>query len=485
VRARVPVASVVACDDHDPSVRTDRAATVVSAVVPAQRQSADDACPGALRLHAAADGPLARVRLPGGRLTGVQLGVLAEVADRWGDGALELTSRANVQLRGLRATGEELATRLAAAGLLPSLAHETVRNIAAPPLADPPTRALVEALDRRLCADPGLAALPGRFLFAIGRTTLSADVAAVPADAGAVTAFPSAAAVTALPADAAAVTALPADAAAPHPSASSRTTPPADAAALPADAAAPSDAAGWWTILLAGVDFGLRVATAEVVDTVLAAAHAFLAEQADHPAKPWRLREIPDGPALVARRLIPDRPVPRGHPDRSDAAPEPPAPLIGVLSDPRSPEVAVGALVPLGRLTGVQLRVLAEADRLVVTPWGGVVVPDLTPEAAPAWLRELRAAGLATDPGSKWLGVTTCAGRPGCGKALADVRADASTTARFVDGVPVHWVGCARGCGTPAGAHVRVEATADGYLVGGRAVAREELGEVVAAARRA
>src|SRR5262249_53064419 len=101
---------------------------------------------------------------------------------RYGDGALELTSRANVQLRAVRADPAELANRLAAAGLLPSVAHETVRNIAAPPLADPETRDLVQALDRALCADPELAGLPGRFLFAIGQTGLSADVAAVRAD---------------------------------------------------------------------------------------------------------------------------------------------------------------------------------------------------------------------------------------------------------------------------------------------------------------
>jgi precorrin-3B synthase len=89
---------------------------------------------------------------------------------------------------------------------------------------------------------------------------------------------------------------------------------------------------------------------------------------------------------------------------------------------------------------------------------------------------------LITEGDSKWVGVTTCAGRPGCGKALADVRADAEEAARFVDGLPVHWVGCERGCGSPATRHVRVEATRDGYLVDGEP-ARGDLGEVVAARR--
>lgn len=389
---------------------------VVSAVVPARRLTADDACPGALRLHAAADGALARVRLPGGLLTGRQLGVLAGLAAEHGDGAVELTSRANVQLRALRATGEELATRLAEAGLLPSLAHETVRNIVAPPLAGAALRDLVAALDRGLCADPALAALPGRFLFALGRTPLAADVTAVPLSG-------------------------------------SRE----------------------WVIMLGGEDVGLRVETDRVVPTMLAVAHAFLAERARHDPRPWRLREIPDGPELVAARLPITRSTVRG---RGAGLPEP-RPFIGVLDHD-----AVGALVPLGRLTAVPMKVLARAERLVVTPWGGVVVPGLAPAAKDRWLRELRAAGLATEGDSKWAGVTTCAGRPGCGKALADVRADAETTARFVAGLPVHWVGCARGCGSPAGEHVRVEATASGYLVGGEPV-DGDLGEAVAARRRA
>jgi precorrin-3B synthase len=45
------------------------------------------------------------------------------------------------------------------------------------------------------------------------------------------------------------------------------------------------------------------------------------------------------------------------------------------------------------------------------------------------------------------------------------VRADAFAATTAGDGLPVHWVGCARGCGSPAGPHVRVEATGSGYEV--------------------
>jgi len=394
------------------------------------RQSETDACPGALRLHAAADGPLARVRLPGGLITGAQLAELAAIAAEWGDGGLELTSRANVQLRALtRANPASLAARLHAAGLLPSQTHEVVRNIAAPPLADESVRALIRSLDESLCADPALAALPGRFLFALGRVDLTADLAAVPAPDG-------------------------------------------------------------YAILFAGHDEGLRVPADEVVTALLAGAHAFLAERAGADAAAWRLAELADGPGRVARHvsaalglpLASASPAPHDKSEMSDEG-EGAAALVGLIGQVDG-RVAVGAIVPLGRLTGVQAKVLMDAPRLTLTTARGVVIPDLLPTAATGWLAALNDADLPVEADSRWSGVTACAGRPGCAKSLADVRADALDATRHGDGLPVHWVGCARGCGSPAGAHVRVEATADGYLVRGAPV-DGALSEAVSAARRA
>ena len=378
-----------------------------------------DACPGALRLHDAADGPLARVRVPGGRMTGAQLAAIRRLAEEHGDGHAELTSRANLQLRALKnAPVGELQARLEAAGLLPSPTHELVRNIAASPLAGGPLdiSSLVTTLDRALCADPALAALPGRFLFAVDSG--QGDVAFG-----------------------------------------------ADAAALPLGAEV--------AILFGGTDAGLRVRPGGVVAALLAAAHAFLDERAaTQPAGAtagvegrriaWRVRELVDGPARVAARTAAALGVPLGEPG------EPPRPSVrepvGIIDQPDG-LVAVGALVPLGRLSGAQLQVLESAVSLVVTPWRGVVLPDLAPAEADSWAAALAGVGLEVAAGSRWVGVTTCAGQPGCAKSLADVRHDAFVTTTVGAGLPVHWVGCARGCGSPAGPHVRVEATGSGYEV--------------------
>ncbi|WUK15113.1 cobalamin biosynthesis protein CobG [Kitasatospora sp. NBC_00374] len=155
-----------------------------------------DACPGALRLHRADDGALARVRVPGGLLTARQAVALAEAAEDLGDGELETTSRGNVQLRGLGSdAGAELGARLRAAGLLPSDAHERVRNIVASPLAGLDGRghadvqAWVRELDAKLCAGDWAVGLSGKFLFALddGRgdaASLDADVTLIARPAG-------------------------------------------------------------------------------------------------------------------------------------------------------------------------------------------------------------------------------------------------------------------------------------------------------------
>ncbi|MEU4250779.1 precorrin-3B synthase [Amycolatopsis sp. NPDC026612] len=137
--------------------------------MPTPARARADACPGVFAPHEAADGPLARVRLPGGTISAVQLRALADAAEACGDGDLHLTSRGNVQLRGVTRPG--LAERLTDAGLLPSPSHERVRNVLASPLSGlrgglADVRGLAASLDLVLCSTPELAALPGRFLFA-------------------------------------------------------------------------------------------------------------------------------------------------------------------------------------------------------------------------------------------------------------------------------------------------------------------------------
>jgi precorrin-3B synthase len=132
-----------------------------------------DRCPGVLRPHLAQDGAVVRVRIPGGQTTGTALGRLSRIAGEFGSGDLQLTSRASLQLRGLPdPLPDGLIRAVRAAGFLPSETHERIRNIVASPLTGisggaVDVRPLVVELDARLCAQPQLANLPSRFLFAV------------------------------------------------------------------------------------------------------------------------------------------------------------------------------------------------------------------------------------------------------------------------------------------------------------------------------
>ncbi|SFR18055.1 precorrin-3B synthase [Poseidonocella sedimentorum] len=88
-------------------------------------------CPGARRPMAAADGLVVRVRPFLNTLSGAQAAGLADLAERFGNGMLELTSRANLQIRGVAdAEHAGLLDGLAALGLLdPDGEAEARRNL--------------------------------------------------------------------------------------------------------------------------------------------------------------------------------------------------------------------------------------------------------------------------------------------------------------------------------------------------------------------
>jgi precorrin-3B synthase len=234
-----------------------------------------------------------------------------------------------------------------------------------------------------------------------------------------------------------------------------------DVAGLGGDVGLLALAGGTVALTLAGADTGLRATAEDAVGLALAATRAFLAERAAQGGTAWRLAELDEGPDRVAARLAGEVGAPVGVP---------PPPVEGPAGPVRQADgrTALVAAVPLGRLTAQLAELLAavSSGQLQLTPWRSVVVPDL-PDASAAAALEL--TGLVLDPDSPWLAVTACAGRPGCAKALADVRADAASALATgtlpAGGARQHWSGCARRCGRPRGSVVDVVATPAGYRV--------------------
>ncbi|WP_282791095.1 precorrin-3B synthase [Streptomyces sp. CC224B] len=412
-----------------------------------------DACPGSLRLHAADDGALARVRVPGGVLSAGQAEALAGAAHRLGDGDLHLTSRGNVQLRGLGdGCGADLAALLGAAGLLPSAAHERVRNVVASPLSGLDGRGLYDvrpwltALDAALCASAAARELSGRFLFALddGR---------------------------------------------------------GDVAALDADVTVRAAADGRAVLSLDGAGPALRVPAADAPRAALLAAEAFAHCVRASGAGAWRVAELASGPGELlreVRRRLAAEGIAYEECDRGGAAEETVAeatPAAGAGGTPEAEAAAAASLsrtprppgpgpplgivgsalsvhAPLGRLTLPQWRELIRTaaalgpGELRLTPWRGVVVPvpGAEQDRAAEALARLAATGLVTGPASPWPRVGACAGRPGCAKSRADVRADAARTLAAASGagLPLYWSGCERRCGHPRGDRVDLVAAPGG-----------------------
>jgi precorrin-3B synthase len=122
-------------------------------------------CPGALRPMESGDGLLVRIKPWCGSFTLAQATGLADIAVRLGNGHIDLTRRANLQIRGLRDGAlPELHQVLDRLGLLDAdAATEAARNVMVGPLADANVRALVRALTQAIVADHRLAALPAKF----------------------------------------------------------------------------------------------------------------------------------------------------------------------------------------------------------------------------------------------------------------------------------------------------------------------------------
>jgi precorrin-3B synthase len=395
--------------------------------------TAADACPGILDLHQARDGLVARIRLPGGYASAAKLRALAALAARFGDGSVDLTARGNVQLRGIRAEiADGLAQRAGAAGLLPSPSHDRARNISASPLAGlaghRDLRGQVRALDRAILADPGLAALPGRFLFALDDGTGRAGLGRC--DVGL------------------------------------RLEP------------------GGTELIVAGRLTGRRGPAAQMTALAVVAARAFLSQRQSAEVS-TRVGRLPDGGAVVAAAAggvlgqpVQDTETRLALGPLSDAVPAEAVPADVSPTNVSQADAATAVVVaaPLGRLTAHQLRHVADivrpGDVARLTTAGRIVLP--LPRGAPAAatadeaLGRLAAAGLLTRGEQPLAAVTACAGMT-CSRSLADVRALAAP----VPGLDaVHWAGCDRRCGLPADATAVVATPAGQFAIGDGAAGR-------------
>ena len=367
-------------------------------------------CPGALRPMLSGDGYLVRLRIAGGVVSTTAARAIADCAQTYGNGLLDLSARANLQLRGVtQARLPALVEALQAHGLVDESAEaESVRNVLASPLAGlVPDAAFdisphVRALEQRLASDSALHALPSKFGFIIddgGVLSLScvgADIRFL----------------------------------ALHDQASPR-----------------------FMVSLAGCDDAAVIEASALPDVAARLALAFIneARQCETPARRMgALVALRGAEGLwLAAGLEPNRRAPR-------AATTPQ--VLGHHTLGAAGFLGLG--FAFGRVNACDLAWLADmaqahgSGELRLTPWRAILLPCVDADAAQDILSQASAAIIA-DPSDARLSVIACPGAPACASATTPTHDDAlalAPLARVLSpvGVALHVSGCAKGCARPA-----------------------------------
>lgn len=420
------------------------------------------ACPGLLRIAQALDGGICRVKLPGGQLDCDQALAIAEAAEQCASGVIEATNRANLQIRGvIRDQEQTLVTRLLAAGLGPratdpttTAAADDVSNLMLSPAAgiDPTalldTRPLANQLLALLQNDSRLHRLSAKF--------------ALQLDGGEQLAMLE------------------------HPH-------------------------DLWLSAMGGADslfaFGLAgcpplvgsdesalaaVPLAQVPELVGAVLALFLELAGPEQTRMRQLlTQLPAADFLQQLQARLDFPLLRTAALTQWRRPVPAAwRHLGIQAQLQPGLCHIGGLPPLGRLDSPMLRSLAQLARdkgdasLRLTPWQGLLLPNVRQADAAEVLQGLEDLGLTCRPELPLARLIACSGSSGCAKGLADTKGDALRLAALLpQGLPtaLHLSGCPRSCAAAhCASHTLLAVSAGRYDLYRRAPAQPGFGQLLA-----
>jgi precorrin-3B synthase len=364
-------------------------------------------CPGAFAPMESNDGLLMRAKVIGSRITAEQLAEVAAIAADCGNGLVDLSQRAQLQLRGVtQATLPDALQRLDAIGLLPRDADaERVTNIVASPLAglDPTAafdaNALARDLAQALIAEDALRALPAKFLFAID-------------DGGMLSVHD-----------------------------------------LEADIHVEASNANVAVSIAGAKDRAVLIPLDDAIPTASRLARAFVAlRNGDFELRRMsRLVGAIGAHAVFAAAGVRATPGSRFSP--------PAGPCLGAQAFNGLAFAGVGA--PSGRWRAEEiatLATLAQTDgrgELRLTPWRAFLVPTVSPDAARRIVHAAQALDLIVSAADPRLAVVACPGAPECPQAQGETRAHLARLAPLAqklagsDGVGLHISGCAKGCARP------------------------------------
>lgn len=365
-------------------------------------------CPSAHRPMESGDGLLIRAKSKQSTLTSSQLRVVAETAAVCGNGLVDLTQRAQLQLRGLRAqTLDEARSRLQS--------HE---------LYSPAQGALVDILSGGFCGISALTAFDVNAIIAELRVLEARDARLrelppkflISVDAG-----------------------------------GGRTL--ADAQAdIRIEAIDATRAA----VCIAGAPgFGVIVPAEEVAAATIALMRAFVTLRAEKPSELRRMRHVvgAHGLDVVLRQAG------RVMQPYKSRAPVSAHAVLGVKQE--GSFISVGVAATCGRWRAHELATLADViatqgvDLLEPTHWRVFIIPANSLDAAQHILAAAHALDLIVSGDDPRLAVAACPGAPECSQGRGKTRAALARLAPLAqklagrDGVGLHISGCAKGCARP------------------------------------
>jgi ferredoxin-nitrite reductase len=441
----------------------------------------------------AQDAFMCRLRLPNGILTAHQLAAVADLAERYGGGYAHVTTRANLQIREIKATDTiNVLTGLAAAGITGRGAGaDNIRNITGNPTAgvDPQelydTRPLGIELHHTILNHRELYGLPRKFNIAFDgggavaslEATNDIGLAAVRVGEG---------------------------------------------RALPAGV--------YFRVALGGItghrdfarDLGVAIVPAQCVPVAAAIVRVFIEHGDRTDRAKARMKYVIDRHGLEwylaeVEKLL-GAPLPRLP--LSACEPRPPLDRMGhVGAHPQKQDglFYVGVALPVGRMEAEQLRGLARIARtygsgtIRLTVWQNLILSDIPDGYLDTVKREIEALGIAWRASGVRAGMIACTGNTGCKFSASDTKRHAqaiirhlearvwkeSPTARLSDiPVNIHLTGCHHSCAQhyigdigllAAKVSVSEDVEVEGYhvYVGGghgetKALAREVLRDVKA-----
>ncbi len=381
------------------------------------------------------DSFMLRLRVPGGCLESRQLHGLAAISETWGCGRVDLTTRANVQIRELRPA--DIVNVLNALQKLGMRSHgsgaDNIRNITASPISGYDEGELIDvqpfadALQNYISNSRDLFDLPRKFNIAFdngGRISALADTndigfVAVRVGEG-------------------------------------KSVPPGV----------------YFRVLLCGItghkqfasDCGLLLRPDQLVAVAGAMVRVF-AEHGDRTdRKKARLKYLIDrwGAAKFLEAAEQKLAFPLLRVPAAECEPRGPVDRTAHLGAHRQAQPGLcylGVCVPVGQLSAGQARALAAvADRfgsgeLRLTVWQNLLIPNIGTQNLGEATEAVRAAGLDDTAGSVLAGTVACTGSRGCRFAATDTKLHAVELARSLDAaftleqpVNLHVTGCPNSC---------------------------------------